>query len=179
MDAKAEAAFHEYVVERTERLVSFAYLCCGDWHQAEDVVQTALIKLYGAWGRAQRYAVEPYVRRIIVNALTDQRRLAWFRRVRVGDEGVAEPVSTSDGRGRTEDRLLLVDALQRLPKRQRAAVVLRYWEDLPVEQTARILNCSTGAVKNLTLRGLAALRGILTTESAPGPVLAELEGIPS
>jgi len=173
MDGDRDAEFRRYVVERSERLRGFAYLCCGDWQQAEDVVQTALIRLYGAWHRAKKDSIEPYVRRIIVNALIDERRLAWFRRVRVGGDGTPE-VPVPGREGQTESRIVLVEALLRLPKRQRAAVVLRFWEDLPVEQTAKIMGCSTGSVKNLTMRGLSTLRGLVTEEA-----LVHIEGIPS
>lgn len=174
MRADQEAEFGEFVTGRTERLRVFAYLCCGDWHRAEDAVQTALIRLYGAWGRAQKASVEAYVRRIIVNVLIDEHRLSWFRRVNIGgEEAGPSRAAVADGQ-RTDERLMLTEALQRLPKRQRAAVVLRFWEDLPVEQTAQIMGCSTGAVKNLTMRGLATLRGLLTDT-----VLNDIRGVTS
>ncbi|MEV0647669.1 SigE family RNA polymerase sigma factor [Phytomonospora sp. NPDC050363] len=161
MRAEREADFREFVAGRTEALRVFAYLCCGDWHRAEDAVQTALIRLYGAWSRAKKISVEAYVRRIIVNVLIDEHRLAWFRRVKIGGESAVPKGTVVDAR-RADERLMLTEALQRLPKRQRAAIVLRFWEDLPVEQTAQIMGCSTGAVKNLTMRGLATLRGLMT-----------------
>ena len=182
MATQRETEFREFVRARSEALRVFAYLCCGDWHRAEDAVQTSLVKLYAAWRRAKRDSIEPYVRRIIVNVLIDEHRLAWFRRVNVGGDEIAVSVGARDVSGvhtvhdsaRADQRMLLVDALQRLPKRQRAAIVLRYWEDLPVEQTARIMRCSTGAVKNLTMRGLATLRGLLSDE-----VLEEIQGAQS
>lgn len=164
-----DAEFAEFVTDKAARLRGYAYLCCGDWHRAEDVVQTALLKLYKAWGKVRTGAPDAYVRRIITTVLVDQHRLAWFRRVKVtGDEAMPERVTADQGRA--DERLTLTRALLRLPKRQRAAIVLRYWEDLPVEQTARVLNCSTGAVKNLTMRGLTTLRGLLTD-----PVLESIE----
>ncbi|MEV0647667.1 SigE family RNA polymerase sigma factor [Phytomonospora sp. NPDC050363] len=170
MDERRDAEFRRFVVERSERLRGFAYLCCGDWHRAEDAVQSALIRLYGAWNRAKRASLDPYVRKIIVNVLIDEHRLAWFRRVRVGDHNTPETPAAAV-HDHTEERVVLVEALLKLPQRQRAVVVLRFWEDQSVEQTAEIMDCSHGAVKNLTMRGLAALRGLLS-ESA----LAELEG---
>ncbi|MEV0647665.1 SigE family RNA polymerase sigma factor [Phytomonospora sp. NPDC050363] len=170
MRSEQEAEFRQFVATRTERLRRFAYLCCGDWHRAEDVVQTALLRLYHAWKRAQRSSVDGYVRRIIVNLLIDEHRLVWFRRVHVSDR-MPERASTDHG---PHERMVLTSALMRLPKRQRAAVVLRYWEDLPIEQTAQIMGCSTGAVKNLTMRGLSTLRGLLTEEA-----LVPFEGAPS
>ncbi|GLZ77427.1 RNA polymerase sigma24 factor [Actinorhabdospora filicis] len=164
-----DTEFAQFVTERAARLRGFAYLLCGDWHRAEDVVQTALLKLYRAWGRVRTGAPDAYVRRIIATVLVDQHRLAWFRRVKVtADHSLPEEVAVDE---RADQRLTLTRALLRLPKRQRAAIVLRYWEDLPVEQTARVLGCSTGAVKNLTMRGLTTLRGLVTD-----PVLESIEG---
>ena len=157
-----EAEYRDYVAARADRLRRYAYVCCGDWHLAEDVVQTALVRLYGAWSRAKRLNTDAYTRRIITNSLVDERRRAWFRRERVSDKvpdhGVGD-VGEAVG-----EKLTLLSALFRLPKRQRAAIALRYLEDLPVEQTAHILNCSTGAVKSLTSRGLDTLRGLLGDE---------------
>ncbi|MEV0643982.1 SigE family RNA polymerase sigma factor [Phytomonospora sp. NPDC050363] len=171
MSPEEERDFHEYVAAQTKRLCRFAYLCCADWHQAEDVVQTALIRLYGAWKRARRASVDAYVRRIIVNALIDERRLFRFRREQTRPELPERPQRSN---GLPEERAVLIEALLRLPKRQRAAVVLRYWEDLPGDQVARILGCSPGAARNLTMRGLAALRASLSTEN-----LELFEGVPS
>lgn len=163
-----EAEFGEYAASRGRRLQSFAYLCCGDWHRAEDAVQTAFVKLYAAWHRARRRSLDAYVRRIVVHNLVDEQRLFRFSRERatavLPDRAAPDP-------DRPEERLLLIEALLRLPKRQRAAVVLRFWEDRSVEETAHVLGCSTGAAKNLTMRGLTALRALL----ADTP-LADLEG---
>lgn len=155
-----EAEYRDYVTTRGERLRRYAYLCCGDWHLAEDVAQNALVRLYAAWNRARRESVDAYARRIVTNALIDERRKGWFRRERVA-ETLPERAFGDDRRA---ERLTLLDAVFRLTPKQRAAVVLRYWEDLPIEQTARILNCSTGAVKSLTTRGLDTLRGLLSEE---------------
>ncbi|GIG64473.1 SigE family RNA polymerase sigma factor [Phytomonospora endophytica] len=171
MTPEQESDFEEYVAAQSKRLCRFAYLCCADWHQAEDVVQTALIRLYGAWARSTRSSVDAYVRKIIVNALIDERRLFRFRREQTRDELPENPQRPA---GLPEERVVLIDALLRLPKRQRAAVVLRYWEDLPGEQVARVLGCSNGAARNLTMRGLAGLRELLSAEA-----LELFEGVPS
>jgi len=162
MKPEQDAEYREYVTARAERLRRYAYVCCGDWHLAEDVVQNALVRLYGAWGRAKRHNVDAYTRRIITNSLIDERRRAWFRRERVSER--LPERSAGDPGDAVSAKLTLLDAVFRLPKRQRAAVALRYLEDLPVEQTAHILNCSTGAVKSLTSRGLDTLRGMLVDE---------------
>ncbi|GIG67268.1 SigE family RNA polymerase sigma factor [Phytomonospora endophytica] len=170
MRSDQEDEFRQYVVTRTERLRRFAYLCCGDWHRAEDVVQTALLRLYRAWNRASRRSVDGYTRRIIVNLLIDEYRLVWFRRVHVSDR--LPDRAPPDTGGGSEQRMVLTEALMRLPKRQRAAVVLRFWEDLSIEQTAKVMGCSNGSVKNLTMRGLATLRGLLAEED-----LVHIQGV--
>ena len=162
MSPDQEAEYREYVAASLERLRWYAYVCCGDWHLAEDVVQTALVRLYGAWHRARRSTVDAYTRRIITNTLVTEKRRAWFRRERVSGRLPDRPAHNATDA--SAERLTLLDAVLRLPPRQRAAVVLRYLEDLPVEQTAHILGCSTGAVKSMSSRGLTTLRGLLADE---------------
>ena len=163
MTPDQHAEYLDYVKARGEKLRRYAYLCCGDWHLAEDVTQNALVRLYAAWGRAKRQSLDAYVRRIITNSLIDERRRSWFRRERASEH--VPDTAVTDGTDASAVKLTLLDAVLRLPKRQRAAVVLRYLEDLPIEQTALILNCSTGAVKSLSARGLDTLRGLLADEA--------------
>lgn len=170
MTPEQDRDYRDYVSTHTRRLCRFAYLCCADWHRAEDVVQTALVRLYANWRRARRTSLDAYVRRIIVNALIDENRLFRFRREKAADVLPERPVSGAE----PVERLVLIRALLRLPQRQRAAVVLRFWEDLPVDQTASILGCSQGAAKNLTMRGLATLR-----ESLGDPSLENAKGVAS
>jgi RNA polymerase sigma-70 factor (sigma-E family) len=159
-----EREYGDYVAARSRHLCGLAYLMCGDWHSAQDAVQTALTKLYLAWPRLHtREAVDPYVRRIVVRAVFDQRRLARFRR----EASWAEPpdaVGTADLADATPDRLAVLHALSRVPPRQRAVLVLRYWEDQPVDEVARTLGCSTGTVKSQAARGLQTLRELLGDE---------------
>lgn len=155
------AEFVAYVDARRGYLRRTAYLICGDWHAADDLVQTALAKLYAAWPRIHtRGAEDAYVRQTIVRAHLDERRRLW-RREHPGLEGfdaaAREGVSV-------EDRDALLAALRRLPARQRATVVLRYWCELSVEETARDLGCTTGTVKSQTARALAQLRALLTDD---------------
>ncbi|SDU72386.1 RNA polymerase sigma-70 factor, sigma-E family [Jiangella alkaliphila] len=150
-----------YVDARRSYLRRVAYLVCGDWHAAEDLVQTALIKLYAAWPRIHTDGAEDaYVRRIIVRAHLDEERRPW-RRERIGLDGIdaAAPESLS-----LEDSDALVTALKALPQRQRATVVLRYWCGLSVEETADDLGCTTGTVKSQTARAMAGLRASLSTD---------------
>lgn len=153
-----DAAYVEYVAARQAHLRRIAYAVCGDWHRADDVLQTALIKLYLAWPRL-RVDVEPdaYVRRIIVRAHIDERRRPW-RRERSGLEGHDRAASVGLP---VEERSALFDALQALPEMQRKTVLLRYWLSLSVEETAGELGISAGTVKSHSSRGLAALQRVL------------------
>jgi RNA polymerase sigma-70 factor (sigma-E family) len=154
-----DEAFAEYFIARSDTMRATAYLLCGDWHRAEDLVQVAFTKLYLAWNRVTRHeTLDGYVRQTLVRTFLDERRLGWWRRVRVtGTLPEPDPVSHH-----TEDRLDLLAALATVPRRQRAVLILRYWEDLSVEETATLLQCSEGTVKSQAARGLAALRGRLT-----------------
>ena len=156
-DSDHAAQFRDYAAHHQERLRRFAYLLCGDWQRAEDAVQAALTKLYLAWPRISRHPVDAYARRVVVTSVADVTRRAWFRRERSAERLPDRPAPTPDA----DDRLLVMDALARLPRRQRAVVVLRFWEDRSVQDTARILKCSMGTVKSHTARGLATLRELL------------------
>ncbi len=158
-----DAAYVEYVAARQAHLRRIAYAVCGDWHRADDVLQTALTKLYLAWPRL-RADVEPdaYVRRIIVRADIDERRRPW-RRERSGLEGHDRAAS---GGLPVEERSALFEALQALPQMQRKTVVLRHWLGLSVEETARELAISTGTVKSHSSRGLTALQRVLAARGA-------------
>jgi RNA polymerase sigma-70 factor (sigma-E family) len=151
--------FAEYVAARQAHLRRIAYAICGDWHRAEDVLQTAFVKLYVAWPRIHRQGNEDaYVRQIIVRANIDEHRRAWNRRERPGLDG-HDPV-TREGVG-TEERSALFDALQGLPVMQRKVVVLRHWLGMSVDETARELGISTGTVKSHSSRGLGKLEMVL------------------
>jgi len=159
-----EREYGDYVAARARRLCEFAYLICGDWHAAQDAVQTALTRLYLVWSRVHTHAaVDPYVRRIVLRSVLDQRRRAWFRREAVWAEP-PDSVPAADLAESTPDRLAVLAALARVPPRQRAVLVLRYWEDQSVEETAEALGCSTGTVKSQAARGLQTLRHLLTDE---------------
>ncbi|MEJ7795291.1 MAG: SigE family RNA polymerase sigma factor [Nocardioides sp.] len=159
LNAESEAAFVDYVASRQAQLLRIAYAICGDWHRAEDVLQTALTKLYVAWPRVNRDGREDaYVRQIIVRANLDDVRRPWWRRERPGLDGfdptAREPLPP-------EERSALFDALQQLPPMQRKVIVLRHWLGLSVEETAADLRISTGTVKSHSHRGLDRLRGVL------------------
>jgi RNA polymerase sigma-70 factor (sigma-E family) len=160
-DTERDRAFSEFVGARRIHLRRVAYAICGDWHRADDLVQTALVKLYVAWPRIIRDGrEEAYVRTIIVRADVDEHRRPW-RRERTGlperDEPARAPLPV-------EDRTALFDALQSLPTMQRKVVVLRHWLGLSVAETAQELRISQGTVKSHSSRGLAALRDVLAMQ---------------
>jgi RNA polymerase sigma-70 factor (sigma-E family) len=153
--------FHDFVLARRAGLVRTAtLLTAGDAHLAEDLVQSTLTKLYLSWPAFRRADnPEGYVRRALVNALTDERRRMWRRRERPVAElpDRAQVVIPEQAAG--EDRLR--QALKELPPRMRAAVVFRYFYDLGVAETADALACSEGTVKSQTTRALLKLRAAL------------------
>ncbi|MEU1751184.1 SigE family RNA polymerase sigma factor [Micromonospora matsumotoense] len=154
-----DTAFAAYFAARSEAMRGTAYLLCGDWHRAEDLVQTAFTKLYLVWNRVSRHEVlDAYVRQILVRTFLDERRRGWWRRERVGGEQADQPAPAES----PENRLVLLQALAAVPPRQRAVLVLRYWEDQSVEEVAALLGCSTGTVKSQSARGLDTLRGLLS-----------------
>lgn len=164
-----EEEFHDFVVARSAALLRTAYLLAGDWATAEDLLQTALTKTYLAWKRlGEIEAVEPYARRVLVNTAT-----SWWRR-RWHGERPTEKLPESAGPDRIEEQLER-DALWRhvraLPVRQRAVLVLRFYEDLSEAQTAVMLNISIGTVKSQTARALKTLRQRIGGSSTDGIVL--------
>jgi len=156
-----EDGFVAFYADRGEQLRNTAYLLCGDWHLAEDLTQTTFTKLYRAWGRIERHdTMDRYARQVLLRAFLDERRRPWRREHATTPESAALD-GPAGGADDPSDRLLLRTALLRLTKRRRAAVVLRFWADLSVEEVAELLGCSTGTVKSLTARGLADLRAML------------------
>ncbi len=150
------ATFDAFVLARSPRLLRTCYLLTHDHALAEDLLQTALAKAWLAWSRLGDEP-EAYVRRIIVNEFTSLWRRKW--RGEVPTEHLPERSRDGDDPGGTVDeRARLVAALARLPRRQRAVVVLRFYEDLSEEQTAAILGVSVGTVKSSASRALAAMR---------------------
>ncbi|NUR60111.1 MAG: SigE family RNA polymerase sigma factor [Catenulispora sp.] len=165
--------FAELVAARSPALRRTAYLMCGDWHQSEDLVQIAFIKLHAAWGRVRRREdLDAYLRRTLLRACIDEKRHVRWRREQLSADlsadappGAVEPAGASYGPDpeALADREALVGALRALPSGQRAVLVLRFWDDQSVEETARLLGCSTGTVKSQTARGLTALRAVFAS----------------
>lgn len=158
MRADEERAFTEYAQGRVLELRRTAYRLCGDWDEAHDLTQNALIRLYRHWARVARAdSPDAYVRRMLVNVFLEQRQSWWARRVRPFPEPPDRP-APADG---LVDRLDLMAALARLAPGQRAVIVLRYWEGMDVAETARALGCWAGTVKSQTSYAIAALRRLL------------------
>ncbi|MEU4579281.1 SigE family RNA polymerase sigma factor [Nonomuraea sp. ATR24] len=147
-DAFVAAAWH--------RLLRTAYLLTRDWAVAEDLVQTALMKVWVVWPRV-REEHEAYVRKIIVNEHVSWWRRRW-RQAEITTGAPPDRAQDSDRMDQADERRLVWELLGRLPARQRAVVVLRFFEDMTEVQTARTLGCSVGTVKSQTSRALAKLR---------------------
>lgn len=160
-----DAEFTEYMAARQPALLRTAYLLTGDSHTAEDLVQTALAKLYLSWDKVhQQELVDAYVRRILVNEHNSLWRRPWKRREAVTAELPEQATATASGHDPELWELVLS-----LPRKQRAAVVLRYYEELSEAETAAVLGVSVGTVKSQTSRALAALRtraGVLTAHDS-------------
>jgi RNA polymerase sigma-70 factor (sigma-E family) len=155
-----DGEFLEYVKAHRGRMLRTArLLTSGDAHWAEDLVQVALTKLYVHWAKVRREdGPARYADRILVNTFLDERRRMWRRREATTEHmHDSEPVRGPD----PADRLTVLDALAKLPPRQHAAVVLRYFRDLDVQTTADLMGCSTGTVKSQTARALATMRDLL------------------
>ena len=156
MARRDDSDFSAFAAACRPALRRTAYLVCGDWERAADVTQEALIRVYVAWPRLDKDpGLRAYARRAVISVAIEQARRRSSREVpttHAGDRVV------DDCTGQVDDRLLLMSALAELPARQRACVVLRFYEDLGVEAVAEVLGCRPGTVKSQTARGLDALR---------------------
>lgn len=155
-----EAEFSAFVRSIRGWLRQQAYELCGDWHEADDLVQAALLNVFQRWERLDRRTeLGAYARRSVVHSFLSERRRARWRREVVGTIA-ADAVATDLASERTavEDRAALLPALQRLGPRQRAVVTLRFLGDLSIEQTAEALGCEPSTVTSQTTRALENLR---------------------
>ena len=173
MARRDDSEFAVFVLASGPALRRTAYLMCGDWDRAADITQEALIRLYSAWPRLDHErGVNAYARRAVASVAIDHSRRRSSR-----EAPTLELVDTTvdDGTAQLADRDLLLTALAELPPRQRACVVLRYYEDLSVETVAETLGCRTGTVKSQTARGLEALRAAYARHggelSTPDPLV--------
>jgi RNA polymerase sigma-70 factor (sigma-E family) len=156
--------YEEYVGTRWAALYRTAYLLTGSHADAEDLAQNALVKAYLAWDKvAAAASPDAYVRRILTNAFVSDRRPLRVVRERLVDRTPDQAVAP----GISEDRLLLWPHVRALPPKQRAVIVLRYYEDLSEQQIADALDCSPGTVKSNASLALKALRSrMAATEGA-------------
>ncbi len=132
-----------------------AYALCGNWNEAEEIAQTAFVRMYAHWGRVRPETAEAYLRTVVTRSFLDTRR-----RGRAKEQAVAEvpdsPIASVETQ--IDERHALFAALHKVPEGQRAVLVLRFVQDMSIEQVAEALRCSQGTVKSQTSRGLAALR---------------------
>lgn len=159
--------FVQWAGARRGQLWRTAYLMCGDWSGADDLVQDALVRVYLRWRKVAGGNPDAYARRALTSSFIDERRRPW-RRERP-TETLPEPACEAPATRLHETAMAA--ALRQVAPRQRAVLVLRYWEDLSLEQTADALGCSVGNVKAQASRGLARLRGLLAEPESPGPGL--------
>jgi RNA polymerase sigma-70 factor (sigma-E family) len=153
----ADGEFVEFADAVSLQLRRTAFLLCGNWHTAEDLAQTTLAKMFVSWRRiSRRGAAHAYANRILVNTYLDGKRLK-----RSGEILTDRFPDSAEQPPALETRLVVLAALATLPPRARAVVVLRFWEDLSVDQVADALGCSPGNVKSQTARALEKLRTVL------------------
>ena len=159
-----DSDFRDWALSRRGGLRRTAFLLSGDWYLADDLVQETLTRLFSVWQRVAKSGdPDAYARRVLLNLYLDHRRRPARReqpRADLPDRVAVEPDEVGN-------RDQLIAALRRVPPGQRAVLVLRFWEDLSVEQTAQALNTGTGNVKSQTSRGLVALREALGGQGLP------------
>ncbi|MFC7546016.1 SigE family RNA polymerase sigma factor [Plantactinospora sp. GCM10030261] len=160
--ADGTGTFHDFVVHRSAALSRTAYLLTGDHHLAEDLLQSALARTYRHWRRIRAGDPAAYVRRVMYH-----QHISWWRRRRLAERLQPEPVDRAgeDSSEAIALRLSVTAALRQLTPRQRAVVVLRFYEDLTEAQVAEVLGCSVGTVKRHGHDALSRLRTV-----APGLV---------
>jgi len=152
----ADEEFTEFATARAQRLRDLGYLMCGDWHQAQDLTQQTLAKMYVAWSRVQRENVDAYARQVMLREFLSERR-----RRRSTERPVAYLPDRPSPPDQTDLRITLVQALGRLAPNRRVVVILRYWDDLSVEAVADIMRITPAAVRSLTHRAVEELRSVL------------------
>lgn len=165
MDGDDRTAFDTLVDVRATSLLRTAYLLTGDWGTAEDLLQTALVKTWFRWDRLRdKDAAEAYVRQVMARTYATWWRRKWRGELATGD---LPETACRDAYDDVDSRHALRHALAALPPRQRAIVVLRFYEDLSEAQVADLLGCSVGTVKSTASRALVRLRGIVGDGAFP------------
>ncbi|MFC4592233.1 SigE family RNA polymerase sigma factor [Sphaerisporangium corydalis] len=148
------AIYADFVATRSDRLLRVAYMLTHDWATAEDLLQESLVKTWFAWPRLSE--PEAYARKVLVTTYVSWRRRRW--RHELPSDELPEGVRAGDGSEKSDERDAMWRALGRLPVRQRAVMVLRFYEDLSLAEAADVLGCGIGTVKSQTAKALAKLR---------------------
>ena len=149
-----DSLFSEFFVSQYGGLRRLGFLLTGDWSQGEELAQDALVRVWWRWALVRRQQhPEAYARRVLVN-----RHRSWLRRLRLDARHAGQARIQTADTGQREELLVVWAAIRRLPIRQRAVVVLRYHEDLPELEVARLLQMPVGTVKSTANRALARLR---------------------
>jgi RNA polymerase sigma-70 factor (sigma-E family) len=165
MSNQSDEEFDAFLAGRAVSLARMAYLLTGDHGQAEDLLQSALLKTYRHWGRVSKYdAPTAFVRRVMINELVSRRRRWREQPVASLPDRPAQAARDDIAQADTRDELWR--AIGGLPSRTRAVLVLRYWEDLSEADTAAALGCSVGTVKSQASRGLARLREVFAEQAS-------------
>jgi len=163
-----EAEFSAFAVRDGGELLGFAFLLTGNRHDAEDLVQQALLRTAVRW-RVARRSPAGYSRTVVLNLVRDRWRAKQRQRAEILSPDLTALPSAVDGAAGVLDRQLLLRACRLLPLQQRAVLVLRFWEDRSVEETAAVLGCTAGTVKSHTHRALARLRDVLADLAGAAP----------
>ena len=157
--------FVAFVEQSGSRLCETAFWLCRDWNLAQDLTQTAFIKVYLSWRRIKHADPYPYSRKVLLRTYLDHKRLKSSAEVQA--DAVPDRPAAADT---AELRLTLLEALGQLSPRDRAIIVLRYWEDHSIQTVAELLDLSPGVVKTQSMRALASLRVLLGEDEAlPAP----------
>jgi RNA polymerase sigma-70 factor (sigma-E family) len=160
--AEVPVTYEEFADSRLGALLRYAVMLTGDEHTAQDLVQDTMVRVQLNWRRVARSdSPDGYVRKMLTNQFIDLRRGSWLKRVLLRPEPAPLRVVPSDHADETAERDRVWGMLARLPRRQRAALVLRYYEDLPDADIAEALGCAVGTVRSSISRALAALRAEL------------------
>ncbi len=153
---RSDDEFHAFVAERLVRWRRSAYLLCGDWHLADDLVSQALVKLYRSWSKVRSADnVDAYAQKVLTRCWLTERGRRWRQLEQTHSDPPRRSYLPDD---RVVDRLPLADLLRSLGPRQRAVLILRFYLDHSVEETAEILGVSPGTVKSQSARALEQLR---------------------
>jgi RNA polymerase sigma-70 factor (sigma-E family) len=164
MTSRHDGEFAEYMAARLPALRRLAFLLCQDWHRADDLAQAAAVKAYTHWAKAARAdSTDAYLNAILVREFLHDRRSAWTRLV-----SLTEAPETAATQTDHDSSLDLRSAVVALPPRQRAVLVLRFYCDLNIYQTAEALGCAPGTVKSQTAKALDSLRRAMGNSADAG-----------